>query len=346
MTTGSVDREFELPLASVARICKRRLGVNATVTREAKIALAKSAGIFVMYLTAASHECCKDSKRQTLSTKDVLEALTAVNFEELLPPLEQFLLEVRSGERVKGKKTTTLTAAGKEKRKAEGKDVEKGKAEGKDSDKSGPQQTGANMQVDEEGGKPSAPEVSTGVVQKPVATEKEKSPPKVSAASLTNPNTTSPNATAEPSLDKQVKTPSQPIQVTERETQAAAQEASKQSEATKPSSPSKKPTETIPKLAEGPAPTTVPISEPSEPTTTPAANALATESAKASGEETTSPAPMPVPSETLEKPEVSNPTHKTGPQPTSTSQGDGRDEAMPEAKRALEGAVGEEPVNK
>uniref|UniRef100_A0A7S2RPE1 Transcription factor CBF/NF-Y/archaeal histone domain-containing protein n=1 Tax=Mucochytrium quahogii TaxID=96639 RepID=A0A7S2RPE1_9STRA len=87
-TANGIDKEFELPHASVARILKSKLPEGVSVSREAKQAFSKSAGIFILYLTAASNEFCKDSKRQTLSAKDILEALRSLDFGDFIEPLE------------------------------------------------------------------------------------------------------------------------------------------------------------------------------------------------------------------------------------------------------------------
>ncbi len=45
--------DFELPLTAVVRILKRKLPDGVAVSKEAKVAFAKSAGLFILYLTAA-----------------------------------------------------------------------------------------------------------------------------------------------------------------------------------------------------------------------------------------------------------------------------------------------------
>jgi len=94
-TANGIDKEFELPHASVARILKSKLPEGVSVSREAKQAFSKSAGIFILYLTAASNEFCKDSKRQTLSAKDILEALRSLDFGDFIEPLEVALDDLR-----------------------------------------------------------------------------------------------------------------------------------------------------------------------------------------------------------------------------------------------------------
>lgn len=50
---SGIEKEFELPQASVGRILKRKLPEGVTVSKEAKQAFAKAGGIFVLYLTHA-----------------------------------------------------------------------------------------------------------------------------------------------------------------------------------------------------------------------------------------------------------------------------------------------------
>jgi hypothetical protein len=45
--------DFELPLTAVVRILKRKLPEGVAVSKEAKVAFAKSAGMFILYMTAA-----------------------------------------------------------------------------------------------------------------------------------------------------------------------------------------------------------------------------------------------------------------------------------------------------
>lgn len=46
------EKDFDIPHASVVRILKSSLPPSVQITKEAKIAFAKAAGIFVLYLTS------------------------------------------------------------------------------------------------------------------------------------------------------------------------------------------------------------------------------------------------------------------------------------------------------
>jgi hypothetical protein len=50
---GESQLDFELPLTAVVRILKRKLPEGVAVSKEAKVAFAKSAGMFILYITAA-----------------------------------------------------------------------------------------------------------------------------------------------------------------------------------------------------------------------------------------------------------------------------------------------------
>ena len=53
MSSTSQQTDFELPQASITRIIKAQLPEQVQVSKEAKQAFSKSAGIFILYLTAA-----------------------------------------------------------------------------------------------------------------------------------------------------------------------------------------------------------------------------------------------------------------------------------------------------
>jgi DNA polymerase epsilon subunit 3 len=46
-------KAFELPQASINRITKAKLPPGVSVTKDARYAISKAAGIFVLYVTAA-----------------------------------------------------------------------------------------------------------------------------------------------------------------------------------------------------------------------------------------------------------------------------------------------------
>jgi histone H3/H4 len=71
--------EFEPPATSVNRVIKNVLPENIQMTKEARAAFVRAAGIFVFYLTHASNEFTRENKRQTVFPQDVVNALKYVN---------------------------------------------------------------------------------------------------------------------------------------------------------------------------------------------------------------------------------------------------------------------------
>lgn len=64
--------------------------------------------MFVFYLTHCANDFCKDNKRQTIHTSDVISALKELDFESFEGPLQEFLEEYRREEmskKTKGKKS-------------------------------------------------------------------------------------------------------------------------------------------------------------------------------------------------------------------------------------------------
>lgn len=87
--------EFEPPQACVNRVIKSVLPDNMQVTKDARAAFTRAAGIFIFYLTHCANDFCKESRRQTIYTQDIQNALKELDFEEFLGPLEEFLAEYR-----------------------------------------------------------------------------------------------------------------------------------------------------------------------------------------------------------------------------------------------------------
>jgi len=67
--------EFEPPLACVRRILKNTLPASTNVGKDASAAFARSAGIFIMYITACANDFARESRRQTITANDVLAAV-------------------------------------------------------------------------------------------------------------------------------------------------------------------------------------------------------------------------------------------------------------------------------
>lgn len=67
--------EFEPPLACVRRILKNSLPASTNVGKDASAAFARSAGIFIIYITACANDFARENRRQTITANDVLAAV-------------------------------------------------------------------------------------------------------------------------------------------------------------------------------------------------------------------------------------------------------------------------------
>ncbi|KAJ8612441.1 hypothetical protein CTAYLR_006572 [Chrysophaeum taylorii] len=99
--------DWEPPAACINRIVKAALPEQVQVTKEAKSAFAKSAGIFILYLTTCANDFCKDKKRQTVSAADVMQAITELEFDEFKAQLQAFLASFRANEGSKRKASSS-----------------------------------------------------------------------------------------------------------------------------------------------------------------------------------------------------------------------------------------------
>lgn len=83
--------DFEPPQTSVGRIIKGILPSNVMVTKEARAAFTRAAGIFIFYLTHCANEFSREGKRTTISAQDIKNALRELDFEDFEVPLDEFL---------------------------------------------------------------------------------------------------------------------------------------------------------------------------------------------------------------------------------------------------------------
>lgn len=80
---------FELPRAAIVKLAAKGIGQRkdamwppVAMSPSAQAAMARMGGLFVMYVTAAAVAICKESKRQTISSQDVLNALKSLQLED------------------------------------------------------------------------------------------------------------------------------------------------------------------------------------------------------------------------------------------------------------------------
>eukprot|EP01033_Poteriospumella_lacustris_P012123 gene12123-8668_t len=83
--------DFEPPAAYVYKIIKNVLPENMIMTKEARTAIVRAAGIFIFYITHGANDFCRESKRSTIYTADVINSLKELGFEDFEESLEEFL---------------------------------------------------------------------------------------------------------------------------------------------------------------------------------------------------------------------------------------------------------------
>ena len=79
----------------------QRIPDSVSVGKDAKRAFVKAAGIFILYLTYASTDFCKQHHRSTISAKDVMDALQELEFEGYTDHLEECLKHFRKAQQSK-----------------------------------------------------------------------------------------------------------------------------------------------------------------------------------------------------------------------------------------------------
>mmetsp|Transcript_74729 Transcript_74729/g.118914 ORF Transcript_74729/g.118914 Transcript_74729/m.118914 type:complete len:115 (-) Transcript_74729:179-523(-) len=81
---------YELPTTAVQKII-HRVNPDVKVKKDAKQAISKAAGIFVLYLAHNANQLCKNAKRSTIQADDVLNALQEIEFGEFNDELRKTL---------------------------------------------------------------------------------------------------------------------------------------------------------------------------------------------------------------------------------------------------------------
>lgn len=83
--------DLNLPNAVVTRIIKQAIADNVFIGREARTALGRAASVFVLYVTSAATNVSKKANRKTVTGQDVLDAMSELEFEEFVEPLNEQL---------------------------------------------------------------------------------------------------------------------------------------------------------------------------------------------------------------------------------------------------------------
>ncbi|KAI9819884.1 MAG: hypothetical protein M1827_006454 [Pycnora praestabilis] len=80
--------DLSLPKTMVQRLAKGVLPPNTQIQKDAILAISKSATVFVNYLSSHANESAMRANKKTIMPKDVLEAISELEFEGFLPRLE------------------------------------------------------------------------------------------------------------------------------------------------------------------------------------------------------------------------------------------------------------------
>jgi len=83
--------DLNLPAAVVNRIIKDSLPDKVKVSKEATLAIAKAASVFVLYATSCSNNVAAKSHRKTIHGSDVISAMDEMEFTKFVKPLEMTL---------------------------------------------------------------------------------------------------------------------------------------------------------------------------------------------------------------------------------------------------------------
>lgn len=83
--------DLNLPQAVVARIIKDALPDGVNVSKEARLAIARAASVFVLYLTSCANDVATQHSRKTINGPDVIQAISDVELNMFIEPLKQSL---------------------------------------------------------------------------------------------------------------------------------------------------------------------------------------------------------------------------------------------------------------
>ncbi|KAJ8612689.1 hypothetical protein CTAYLR_002134 [Chrysophaeum taylorii] len=96
MTEDDDVLSFELPRAAILKLGAKGVAQGGQPTAiamspSAQTAMARMGGLFVLYVTAAAVSICKEAKRQTISSQDVVNALKSLRYEDWVDPCNAHL---------------------------------------------------------------------------------------------------------------------------------------------------------------------------------------------------------------------------------------------------------------
>jgi len=123
--------DLNLPTSIVTKIIKDCLPSNCKVSKEANAAIAKAASVFVLYTTSSANAVAQKSNRKTISGQDVIAAMSDMEFDKFVRPLESNLALWKKTQQEKKNNAAKKKA---EAATAESSTAKEGEAEGGDDD--------------------------------------------------------------------------------------------------------------------------------------------------------------------------------------------------------------------
>ncbi|KAH8353422.1 hypothetical protein KR084_010830 [Drosophila pseudotakahashii] len=83
--------DLNLPNSVIARLIKEALPESASVSKEARGAIARAASVFAIFVTSSSTALAHKQNHKTITAKDILQTLAELDFESFVPSLTQDL---------------------------------------------------------------------------------------------------------------------------------------------------------------------------------------------------------------------------------------------------------------
>ncbi|KAK7679044.1 hypothetical protein QCA50_017988 [Cerrena zonata] len=136
---------YDLPRSLVTRIARSALPDNVKLQKETVLALLKGSTVFVNYIAATAHDVAASKQHKSISASDVLKALEATQFGDMVDKLQDELQVYRELQKTSraGKGSSTASAKGKGKDTTDAatdpaSSISNGKGKGKEKATSGP----------------------------------------------------------------------------------------------------------------------------------------------------------------------------------------------------------------
>ena len=101
MSTETVTEDLNLPLSVVNRLIKDALPPGHMVAKDARLAIARAASVFVLYCTHHASAQAVDQSRKTLKDIDVFHGLTEMELDVLIPEVKKATEEYKAQRQAK-----------------------------------------------------------------------------------------------------------------------------------------------------------------------------------------------------------------------------------------------------